>query len=194
MIGTEAKRDHVVDDRRLAEQSRDRRQRRLEAHHAALALEALEHRGLFAADVGAGAEPDLEIERASRCRGRRRRGSRARRRRRWPRFSARRACGILGAQVDVAPRRRRRRAPAIVMPSISTNGSPSIIMRSEKVPESPSSALQTTYFWPAGVSSTVFHLMPVGNAAPPRPRRPGLRSPPRRCRPAPCASARRRPR
>ena len=45
-------------------------------------------------------------------------------------------------------------------------------MRSEKVPESPSSALQTTYFCAACWSSTVCHLMPVGNAAPPRPRRP----------------------
>ena len=47
-----------------------------------------------------------------------------------------------------------------------------MIIRSEKVPESPSSALQTMYFWSAVVPSTVFHLMPVGNAAPPRPRRP----------------------
>ena len=47
-----------------------------------------------------------------------------------------------------------------------------MIMRSANVPESPSSALQTTYFWSAGAPSTVFHLMPVGNAAPPRPRRP----------------------
>src|SRR5271155_5345268 len=34
----------------------------------------------------------------------------------------------------------------MVIPSISTSGSPSMIMRSEKVPESPSSALHTTYF------------------------------------------------
>ena len=61
---------------------------------------------------------------------------------------------------------------AIVIPSISTKGSPSMIMRSEKVPESPSSALQTTYFGVAGASAAVFHLMPVGNPAPPRPRRP----------------------
>ena len=47
-----------------------------------------------------------------------------------------------------------------------------MIMRSANVPESPSSALQTTYFCSAGVASTVFHLMPVGNAAPPRPRSP----------------------
>ncbi len=45
-------------------------------------------------------------------------------------------------------------------------------MRSANVPESPSSALHVTYFWSDGASSTVFHLMPVGNAAPPRPRRP----------------------
>ena len=47
-----------------------------------------------------------------------------------------------------------------------------MIIRSEKVPESPSSALQTTYFWSEGVSKAVFHLMPVGKAAPPRPRSP----------------------
>ena len=62
--------------------------------------------------------------------------------------------------------------PAMVIPSISTRGSPSITMRSENVPESPSSALHTTYFWSAEVFSTVFHLIPVGKAAPPLPRRP----------------------
>ncbi len=60
----------------------------------------------------------------------------------------------------------------MVIPSISAKGSPSICMRSEKVPESPSSALQTMYLGVAAASSTVFHLMPVGKAAPPRPRRP----------------------
>ena len=64
--------------------------------------------------------------------------------------------------------------PAIVMPSISTKGSPSMSMRSAKVPLSPSSALQTMYFCSAGVSCTVFHLMPVGKPAPPRPRSPDL--------------------
>ncbi|MNR23192.1 hypothetical protein D3C85_1401990 [compost metagenome] len=58
------------------------------------------------------------------------------------------------------------------MPSISMNGSSSMTMRSEKVPESPSSALQTMYLMSDAAPSTVFHLMPVGNAAPPRPRRP----------------------
>ena len=58
------------------------------------------------------------------------------------------------------------------MPSISRNGSPSISMRSAKVPLSPSSALQTTYFWSASTPATVRHLIPVGKPAPPRPRRP----------------------
>ena len=58
------------------------------------------------------------------------------------------------------------------MPSIRRNGSPSISMRSANVPLSPSSALQTTYFWSASTPATVRHLMPVGKPAPPRPRRP----------------------
>ena len=60
----------------------------------------------------------------------------------------------------------------MVMPSMSMRGSPSITMRSAKVPLSPSSALQQMYFWSATASCTVFHLMPVGKPAPPRPRRP----------------------
>src|SRR5580704_11199080 len=63
--------------------------------------------------------------------------------------------------------------PQIVMPSISANGSPSMIMRSANVPLSPSSALQTTYLRSAAVSATVFHLMPVGKPAPPA--KPGFR-------------------
>ena len=49
-----------------------------------------------------------------------------------------------------------------------------MIMRSAKVPLSPSSALQTMYFCGARarLPATVFHLMPVGKPAPPRPRRP----------------------
>jgi hypothetical protein len=58
------------------------------------------------------------------------------------------------------------------MPSISVKGSPSISMRSAKVPLSPSSALQTMYFRGPGAVRTVSHLMPVGKPAPPRPRRP----------------------
>ena len=60
----------------------------------------------------------------------------------------------------------------MAMPSIRQNGSPSITMRSENVPLSPSSALQTMYLVGPAAAATVFHLMPVGNPAPPRPRRP----------------------
>ncbi|MNX90575.1 hypothetical protein D3C86_1226310 [compost metagenome] len=60
----------------------------------------------------------------------------------------------------------------MAMPSISRKGSPSISMRSAKVPESPSSALHTMYFCAASVARTVRHLIPAGKAAPPRPRRP----------------------
>jgi len=62
--------------------------------------------------------------------------------------------------------------PAMIMPSIRVKGSPSMIIRSAKVALSPSSALTTMYFWSALASATVFHLMPVGKPAPPRPRRP----------------------
>jgi hypothetical protein len=78
--------------------------------------------------------------------------------------------GVFRADVDVALGRAHGE-PAIAMPSIRVKGSPSISMRSAKVPLSPSSALQTMYFWSPGVR-TVFHLMPVGKPAPPRPRRP----------------------
>ena len=60
----------------------------------------------------------------------------------------------------------------MVMPSISVNGSPSTTIRSAKVPESPSSKLQTTNFVSPAASTTVFHFMPAGKPAPPRPRRP----------------------
>lgn len=61
---------------------------------------------------------------------------------------------------------------AMAMPSIRQNGSPSISIRSAKVPESPSSALQQTNFSSPSALSTVFHLIPAGKPAPPRPRSP----------------------
>ena len=62
MIGTRRQADHVVDDGRLAEQALDGRERRLVADDAALAFQAFQQRGLLAADIGAGAEPQVDIE------------------------------------------------------------------------------------------------------------------------------------
>src|SRR5262245_38005832 len=56
------KRQHVVDDSRLAEQTDMGRQRRLGADLAALAFEALEQRCLLAAHIGPGANPHLHVE------------------------------------------------------------------------------------------------------------------------------------
>ena len=61
---------------------------------------------------------------------------------------------------------------AMAMPSIKVKGSPSIKIRSAKVPLSPSSALQQIYLTSPVVSNTVFHLMPAGKPAPPLPRNP----------------------
>src|SRR5687768_14920799 len=52
----------VVDRRRAAVEAGPRREGRLEARHALLALEAFEHRRLFAADIGAGAAVDEQVE------------------------------------------------------------------------------------------------------------------------------------
>src|SRR5690606_18337876 len=52
----------VVDDRRHAEGALDRRKGRLEARLAALALERLQQRCLFAADVRARARVDVHVD------------------------------------------------------------------------------------------------------------------------------------
>ena len=57
-----AERLDVVHDGRLAEQADLDRERRLVARLAALALDRLEERRLLAADVGAGAAPELDVE------------------------------------------------------------------------------------------------------------------------------------
>ena len=54
----------------------ERRDRRLGADHPALALEALQHRGLLAADVGARADPHVQVERQVGAEHRRRRAAR----------------------------------------------------------------------------------------------------------------------
>ena len=52
----------VVDRRGLSEQSRDRRERRLDARIAAAPLERIHQRRLFAADVGAGAAVHVNVD------------------------------------------------------------------------------------------------------------------------------------
>src|SRR5262245_14030016 len=53
---------HVVDQRRAAVEAGDGREGRLEPGLAALALQALQHAGLLAADVGPGAPVDGDVE------------------------------------------------------------------------------------------------------------------------------------
>ena len=53
----------IVDRRRAAVEADIGRERRLQPRHALLAFEALDQRRLFAADIGAGAVMDIEIER-----------------------------------------------------------------------------------------------------------------------------------
>ena len=83
---------------------------------------------------------------------------------RWP-AGIRRGC----RRTPSSRRSRRRRWPC---PSSTRCGSPSITARSMNAPGSPSSALQTMYFWSAGCLSAIFHFVPVGKPPPPRPRSP----------------------
>ena len=63
MVGATAIELDVVDRRRGAVEADIRRKGRLHARHALLALERLEHRGLFAADIGARAVMDINVAR-----------------------------------------------------------------------------------------------------------------------------------
>ena len=135
-----ADRFDVVDHRRLAPEAGDRGKRRLRARVAALAFERVQERGLFAADVAAGADVQVQLEadsRSRRCCGR---DSAPRR---PPRSRARSArppactpiagrCSATSASIAYALR---------ITPSTSWCGSPSISRRSLNVPGSISSAL-----------------------------------------------------
>ena len=59
--------------------------------------------------------------------------------------------------------------PAIVMPANTRSGNSVRMTRSLKVPGSPSSALQITYFSSPFSEPAKFHFIPVGKPAPPRP-------------------------
>ena len=58
------------------------------------------------------------------------------------------------------------------MPSMTMCGLNARMSRSLQVPGSPSSELQTRYFWPGNWRGMKLHFRPVGKPAPPRPRRP----------------------
>ena len=62
MIGTEASEITLLMTVGLPNRPWMRRQRRLGAHDAALAFEAVQQRGFLAADIGAGADADLHVE------------------------------------------------------------------------------------------------------------------------------------
>ncbi len=158
----------VVDQRRAAEQADVDGERRLVAGLAPLALDGVEDRGLLAADVGAGASEDLDVEAHAAAHHvvaevAERPGTR-----RW------RAAGAAGpAGTRPAGRstraRPRRCTPATMMASSTPKGSPSISTRSLNVPGSLSSALQTSSWGWLGWRATASHLRPAGKAAPPRP-------------------------
>ena len=79
---------------------------------------------------------------------------------------------------------------AMAMDSMSRCGLRWSSGRSLKVPGSPSSALQTTYFRSPGVSRTACHLAARGKPAPPRPRRPLERRVSRAAAAASCSTRR----
>ena len=123
----------VVDDGRLAEQADLDRERRLVARLAALALDRFEERRLLAADVRAGAAPELDVEGEARAEDVRTEEAGGARRTDRPRSRAppppgtRRGC-------RGSPSRRRWRSAAMVIASTVANGSPSSRTRSLNVP------------------------------------------------------------
>ena len=149
-----------------------RRQRRLGAHHAALAFEAVQQRGFLAADIGAGADADFHVEGvwASRARWRRERRPRGRSRR--PALIDCDGVRIFRADIDIALGRAGRDAGD----RHALDQHEGIALHDHAVGEGAAVALvgiaDDVFLRSPAASSTVFHLMPVGKPAPPRPRRP----------------------
>ena len=166
----------VVDDGRLAPEPRDGREGRPRPRHAAPALDRGDQRRLLAADEGAGALLDLEVEAEAGAEDVVAEQAAA------PRACVDGDVQVLdGQRVLGAARRcslrwrrwRRRRSPcprARVRVALEH-------ARSMNAPGSPSSALQITYFASPGCSAASSHFMPVGKPPPPRPRRPARRAP-----------------
>ena len=160
----------VVDHRRLPEQALDDRERRLVARLAAVALDRAEDRGLLAADVGAGALAQLDVEGEAVRRARPRRGSRAR----GPGVDrvARCRCWrerVLAADVEVAVLAAGRVARRSSSPRSRANGSPSMITRSLNVPGLGLVGVADQVVRAPRLARDGVPLRPIGNAAPPRP-------------------------
>ncbi len=135
----------VVDHGRPAEEAELHRERRLRARLAAFAFDRVEQRGLFAADVGAAAPPQLELEAEAGGLGQ---GDRVAQEAGGPRLGHRRlepADGqrIFPAHVEEAALGADRETGQGHRLD-HREGSSSITKRSLKVPGSDSSALQTT--------------------------------------------------
>ena len=123
----------VVDQRRALVEALERGERRLQARVAALALERVQQRGLLAADVGAGAAVDDEVERVVGAEDAladvallARLGERG--------VEHVGLVGVLAADVDERAVVRRSRRRAMMIPSISRCGFFCISSRSLKVP------------------------------------------------------------
>ena len=160
----------VVDQRRPAVEALDRRERRLQPRVAALAFERVEQRRLLAADVGAGAAVDDQLEVAVAAEDVARRGSRPRRPRRPP-ASRMSPCRSYSPRMKMNACEASAARAAIAIPSISWCGLRCISSRSLKAPGSDSSALQQRYLAisPRGRKEA---FLPIEKPAPPRPRRP----------------------
>ena len=143
------------------------RERRLVARLAAVALDRVEERGLLAADVGAGAAAELDVEGEAGAQhvvaeqaGRARLVDRVLRAARAPAGTRRGCRGSRAAPIA---------KPAIVIASTTANGS---LLHHDAVLERARLGLVGVAHEVvrlAGCAATASHLRPVGNAAPPRP-------------------------
>ncbi len=171
---TAGERLDVVDDGRLADEPGVHRERRPVARLAAVAFERFDERRLLAADVGAGAHPDLDVEIEA---GRRRTMScpagRSWRRRSSTSSRCGPQVGVLAAQVEDA----RRRADGAGRDRHALEHEVGVVGQEHPVLERARLALvgvaHDVLLPPALILAAAarFHLMPVGNPAPPRPRR-----------------------
>ena len=165
---------NVIDDGRLAPQAALGREGRFGCRHSAPAFNGSDHRGFLTANERSRAFHDINPHLLAAAQNVVAQDALP-----SPRPSQLCACG---ARPAGTPRERKcspSSAPmaraAIIRPSRTLCGLPSITLRSMKAPGSPSSPLQITYFLAEFCTRAASHLRPVGNPPPPRPRRPDLR-------------------